>query len=89
MAVMVTVTAAAMEELEWHEADEEISKSIKNELVCALRVKSKVAKKKLVQHIPIGLHIHELGTPPPPSPAWIAGSSSKGPTSMSAPPRYH
>ena len=59
---MVTVTAAAMEELEWHEANEEINKSTKNELVCALRVKSKVAKNKLVQHIPIGLHIHELET---------------------------
>lgn len=48
--------------LERHEANEEISKSTKNELMGALWVESKIAEKKLVQHIPVRLHVHQLRT---------------------------
>ncbi|WVY98620.1 hypothetical protein V8G54_030771 [Vigna mungo] len=48
--------------LERHEANEEISKSTKNELVGVLWVERKIAEKKLVQHIPVRLHVHELRT---------------------------
>jgi len=48
--------------LERHEANEEISKSTKNELVGVLWVERKIAEKKLVQHIPVRLHVHQLRT---------------------------
>lgn len=49
-------------ELERHEANEEISKSTKNELVGVLWVERKITEKKLVQHIPVRLHVHQLRT---------------------------